>query len=58
MKTIHEPARVMSTCMALRLIVSYVTIAIAVSARGEVKRVLEPLKPGEIVARGLLKGQL
>ena len=44
MKTIHEPARVMSTCMALRLIVSCVTVAIAVSARGEVKRVLEPLK--------------
>ena len=28
------------------------------TARGEVRRVLEPLKPGEIVARGWLKGQL
>ena len=28
------------------------------TARGEVKRILEPLKPGEIVARGWLKGQL
>ena len=58
MKTIHEPTRVMSTCMALRLIVSCVTVAITVSVVGEVKRVLEPLKPGEIVARGWLKGQL
>ncbi len=31
---------------------------VAWTARGEVRRVLEPLKPGEIVARGWLKGQL
>ena len=56
MKTIHEPARVMSTCMALRLIAAVVALLAVWTARGEVKRVLEPLKPGDIVARGWLKG--
>ena len=42
-----------------RLVVSCMTVSLAAwTARGEVKRVLEPLKPGEIVARGWLKGQL
>ena len=58
MKAIHEPTRVMSTCMALRLIAAVVALLAVWTARGEVKRVLEPLKPGEIVARGWLKGQL
>ena len=35
-----------------------VAVVVAFAVRGEVKRVLEPLKPGEIVARGWLKGQL
>ena len=58
MKAIHEPTRVMFTCMAPRLIAAVVALLAVWTARGEVKRALEPLKPGELVARGWLKGQL
>ena len=42
----------------MRTKVFCLALGVAVSVMGEVRQVLEPLKPGEIVARGWLKGQL
>ena len=39
----------------MKTLILYVALAVTVSAAGEVGRVLEPLKPGEIVARGWQK---
>ena len=42
----------------MRTKVFCLALGVAVAVTGEVRQVLEPLKPGEIVARGWLKGQL
>ena len=42
----------------MRALVLCAALGVAVAATGEVRQVLEPLKPGEIVANGWLKGQL
>lgn len=42
----------------MRTVLLCATLTAAVVVRAEVRRVLEPLKPGEIVAQGWLKGQL
>ena len=42
----------------MRVVFLCAAFAAALTAQGEVKRVLEPLKPGEIVARGWLRSQL
>ena len=41
-----------------RLLATFTAIAAALTAQSDVRQLLEPLKPGEIVARGWLKGQL
>ena len=40
----------------MRTKVFCLALGVAVAATGEVRQALEPLKPGEIVARGWLKG--
>ena len=42
----------------MRTRVFCLVLGVAVVATGEVRQALEPLKPGEIVARGWLKDQL
>lgn len=42
----------------MKVILLCVALAATLSAHCEVRQVLEPLKPGEILARGWLKGQL